>query len=51
MSEAISPFTLAIPQADLDDLKARLGRTRWPDRETVEDWSQGVIYFNYFVKQ
>jgi pimeloyl-ACP methyl ester carboxylesterase len=42
MSEAISPFTLAIPQADLDDLKARLGRTRWPDRETVEDWSQGA---------
>ena len=42
MSEAISPFPLAIPQADLDDLKARLGRTRWPDRETVEDWSQGA---------
>jgi microsomal epoxide hydrolase len=37
----VRPFTLAVPQADLDDLKARLARTRWPDRETVDDTSQG----------
>jgi pimeloyl-ACP methyl ester carboxylesterase len=42
MSEAITPFNLAIPQAELDDLNARLDRTRWADRETVQDWSQGA---------
>src|SRR5665213_3132826 len=41
MSDAITPFTLAIPQGELDDLAARLERTRWPDRETVDDWTQG----------
>ncbi len=42
MSDAITPFTLAIPQADLDDLQQRLARTRWPERETVDGWQQGV---------
>ena len=42
MSDAITPFTLAIPQGELDDLKRRLEDTRWPDRETVEDWTQGA---------
>ncbi|MFT3728953.1 MAG: epoxide hydrolase [Terricaulis sp.] len=42
MSEAVHPFTLAIQQTDLDDLKARLAHTRWPERETVGDWSQGA---------
>ncbi len=42
MSDAVTPFTLAIPQADLDDLQHRLARTRWPERETVEGWQQGV---------
>ena len=41
MSDAITPFTLAIPQADLDDLNRRLDQTRWPDKETVDDWTQG----------
>lgn len=41
MSRAIEPFILDIPQADLDDLKQRLRRTRWPDRETVKDNRQG----------
>ena len=41
MSEAITPFHLSVSEADLDDLRERLGRTRWPDRETVEDTSQG----------
>lgn len=39
---AIHPFALAVPQTDLDDLRARIDRTRWPERETVDDWSQGV---------
>ena len=38
----IRPFTLAIPQSQLDDLDTRLGNTRWPEREAVADWSQGV---------
>ncbi len=42
MSDAIEPFHLAIPQADLDDLRTRLARTRWPEPETVADWSQGA---------
>ncbi len=42
MTDAISPFTIAITEADLTDLRARLERTRWPDAETVEDWQQGV---------
>jgi pimeloyl-ACP methyl ester carboxylesterase len=42
MSEAIEPFTLAIQDDALADLRTRLGRTRWPNRETVADWSQGA---------
>ena len=38
----IRPFTVAIPDSEIDDLKQRLARTRWPDPETVDDWSQGV---------
>jgi pimeloyl-ACP methyl ester carboxylesterase len=41
MTEAIRPFTLNIPQADLDDLQRRLAATRWPEPETVGDWRQG----------
>ena len=36
------PFRVDVPQADLDDLRERLRRTRWAERETVDDWSQGV---------
>ena len=39
---AIRPFTLDIPEADLADLAARLDRTRWPEAETVDDWTQGT---------
>ena len=42
MSEEIRPFTIAVPESVLDDLKNRLHHTRWPDRELVDDWSQGV---------
>lgn len=38
----IRPFTVAIPDSEIDDLKQRLARTRWPNPETVADWSQGV---------
>lgn len=41
MSDAVFPFHLSIPQAELDDLQLRLARTRWPDAETVGDTSQG----------
>jgi pimeloyl-ACP methyl ester carboxylesterase len=38
----IRPFRLATPQSALDDLHDRLDRIRWPEAETVADWSQGV---------
>lgn len=38
----VRPFKAAIPQAALDDLKLRLAMVRWPDPETVPDWSQGL---------
>lgn len=37
----IEPFQLHVPQAELDDLRDRLARTRWPDADTVDDTSQG----------
>jgi hypothetical protein len=39
---AITPFRYVARQAALDDLRQRLARARWPERETVADWSQGV---------
>jgi len=42
MTDAVTPFRIDIPQADLDDLVARLAHTRWPEPETVTDWSQGM---------
>ncbi len=41
-TNSIRPFTLDIPQADLDDLHARLDRTRWPAELPGDDWSRGV---------
>ena len=38
----IGPFKVHVPQAVLEDLKKRLSDTRWPDKEPVTDWSQGV---------
>ncbi|MFD9890149.1 epoxide hydrolase family protein [Amycolatopsis sp. NPDC059027] len=38
----ITPFRIEIPEADLADLADRLRRTRWPEPETVADWSQGI---------
>ena len=42
MTEEITPFEIDVPGTDLADLRDRLRRTRWPDRETVGDWSQGT---------
>lgn len=41
MSDQIDPLHLSVPEADLDDLRARLGRVRWPEGRTVTDTSQG----------
>ncbi len=42
MSATIQTFELAIADEVLAELRSRLARTRWPERETVDDWSQGV---------
>jgi pimeloyl-ACP methyl ester carboxylesterase len=42
MTAEITPFRIDIPEAGLDDLRQRLSRTRWPEPETVGDWSQGI---------
>jgi pimeloyl-ACP methyl ester carboxylesterase len=39
---AIKSFRVNVPEADLVDLRRRLAATRWPDKETVSDASQGV---------
>jgi hypothetical protein len=39
---AIKSFRVDVPEADLVDLRRRLAATRWPDKETVGDASQGV---------
>ena len=39
---AIRPFQVEFPDEALDDLRRRLTATRWPEKETVEDDSQGV---------
>jgi pimeloyl-ACP methyl ester carboxylesterase len=39
---AIRPFRIDVPEADLDDLRQRLAATRWPDKETVRNRSQGA---------
>jgi pimeloyl-ACP methyl ester carboxylesterase len=39
---SIRPFKVHVPQAALDDLRRRINATRWPDKETVTDQSQGA---------
>jgi pimeloyl-ACP methyl ester carboxylesterase len=39
---AIRPFHIDVPEEDLLDLRRRIAETRWPERETVDDCSQGV---------
>ena len=42
MSEEIKPFKIHVSDAELDDLKRRLRAARLPEKETLDDWSQGV---------
>jgi len=43
INAGITPFTVSVPDASLQDLKQRLALTRWPDRETTAGtWDQGV---------
>ncbi len=41
-TDAVSPFSISVPQTAIDDLRHRLDSTRYPERETVGDWTQGV---------
>src|SRR5262249_55579870 len=41
-SNAMPPFRISIREDELIDLRRRIAATRWPDRETVNDRSQGV---------
>src|SRR5687767_3747176 len=40
--KSIRPFRIRVPEEDLTDLRRRVVATRWPERETVGDQSQGV---------
>ena len=42
MPAELTPFRIEVPQAEAADLGERLRRTRWPEPETVGDWSRGV---------
>ena len=56
-NEAIRPFQFHASQADLDDLKRRILATKFPEKETVSDKSQGVelaavqALANYWAKE
>lgn len=39
---AATPYDIRITEEEIADLRGRLRRTRWPDPEPVDDWSQGV---------
>src|SRR3984957_9706730 len=41
-ADAVRPFKINIPQEQLVDMRRRIAATRWPERETVTDDSQGV---------
>ncbi len=41
-AQAVRPFRVNVPEAALVDLRRRIAATRWPDRETVNDQSQGA---------
>ena len=40
--DSIRPFHFEFPEAEINDLRIRVKATKWPDRETVKDASQGV---------
>ena len=39
---AIRPFHVNVPEAELTELRRRINATKWPERETVTDATQGV---------
>ena len=39
---AIRPFRVNVPEEELTELRRRINATRWPERETVQDTTQGV---------
>jgi pimeloyl-ACP methyl ester carboxylesterase len=41
-NSAVHPFHVDVPEADITELRRRIRATRWPERETVRDESQGV---------
>jgi epoxide hydrolase len=42
VNDLVTPFVIVTERAALEDLATRLARIRWPEREPVDDWSQGV---------
>jgi pimeloyl-ACP methyl ester carboxylesterase len=42
MELEIRPFQVDVPESDFEDLRRRIADTRWPERENVDDQSQGV---------
>ena len=42
MADGVTPFRIEVAEADIEDLRDRLRRTRWPEAETVDDWAQGT---------
>jgi hypothetical protein len=45
VSDDITPFWIDVPEADLDDLRERLNRTRWPEAATVEMLDNVMMYW------
>ena len=41
-ANAVRPFHVDVPEAELTDLRKRVNATKWPERETVPDASQGI---------
>ncbi|MCK0172695.1 MULTISPECIES: epoxide hydrolase family protein [Mycobacteriaceae] len=39
---SVTPFRIDVPDSALSDLQQRLTNTRWPEAQTVDDWSQGI---------
>jgi hypothetical protein len=39
---AIRPFQVNVPESELTEMRRRINATKWPERETVTDASQGV---------
>jgi len=42
VDDSIKPFRIEVPQSDIDDLNARLDRTRWPDELPGVGWDSGI---------